>query len=132
MTTVLAVYSVSGCVGRCDANCHDAKGDACTCTCICQGLNHGFGFELAQSNVAVRRSASSGKTLIAFAEATKRDPKELVVVNRIKTPDMREARRQAHTRLKRSSTCSTVRRQSFERLENPVSDTKISRLQHIR
>ena len=96
MTTVLAVYSVSGCVGRCDANCHDAKGDACTC--ICQGLNHGFGFERAQSNVA-KEIGLKREDLIAFAEATKRDPKELVVVNRIKTPDMREARRQAHTKL---------------------------------
>lgn len=25
MTTVLAVYNSEGCVGRCDANCHDAK-----------------------------------------------------------------------------------------------------------
>ena len=96
MTTVLAVYSVRGCVGRCDANCHDATGDVCHC--ICQGVNHGFGFERAQSNVA-KEIGLKQEDLIAFAELTKRDPKELIVIDRLKTPDAREARRQAHTRL---------------------------------
>jgi hypothetical protein len=96
MTTVIAVYNLRGCIGRCDANCHDAKGDACTC--ICGGLNHGFGFERAQANAA-KEIGLKREDLLAFAEATKRNPKELVVINRLKIPDAMAARRQAHTRL---------------------------------
>ena len=96
MTTVLAVYNSRGCVGRCDANCHDAKGDQCTC--ICGGLNHGFGLARAQENV-VKGIGLTLDDLYAFAEETKRDPKELIVINRLKTPDAREARTQAHTKL---------------------------------
>jgi len=32
-------------LGRCDANCYDAKGTECHC--ICGGANHGVGFEVA-------------------------------------------------------------------------------------
>jgi hypothetical protein len=96
MTTVLSVYNSRGCVGRCDANCHDAKSESCRC--ICQGRNHGKGFACAETNVREMIGLTTDD-LVAFAQATKRDPKELVVVNRIKTPDMREALRQARTRL---------------------------------
>lgn len=48
MTTVLAVYNSEGCVGRCDANCHDAK--SVTCDCICGGKNHGAGLQQAVEN----------------------------------------------------------------------------------
>jgi hypothetical protein len=39
MTTVIAVYNSDGCVGRCDANCHNAR--TAHCTCICGGRLHG-------------------------------------------------------------------------------------------
>ena len=96
MTTVLAVYTMRGCVGRCDANCHDATGDVCHC--ICQGFNHGFGLARAQENVA-KGVGLNPEDLTAFASATKRDPKDLIAINRIKTPDAIAARRLAHTRL---------------------------------
>lgn len=41
MTTVIAVYNSEGCVGRCDAHCHDAR--TSTCTCVCGGRLHGVG-----------------------------------------------------------------------------------------
>jgi len=50
MTTVIAVYKFSGCVGRCDANCHEAKSPECTC--ICGGANHGAGLKQAMANTA--------------------------------------------------------------------------------
>jgi len=50
MTTVVAVYKFSGCVGRCDANCHEAKSPECTC--ICGGANHGVGLKQAMANTA--------------------------------------------------------------------------------
>lgn len=49
MTTLLAVYTSDGCVGRCDAKCYDAAGGECDC--ICGGKNHGAGRQLAMSNV---------------------------------------------------------------------------------
>lgn len=39
MATAIAVYNSEGCVGRCDARCHDAVHD--DCGCICGGMNHG-------------------------------------------------------------------------------------------
>ena len=92
MTTVLAVYNSSGCVGRCDANCHDAKHDKCTC--ICGGLNHGKGSVQAAQNVTDGIGLSFDY-LSDFATATKRDPRELIVINRLKTPNSRHARKAA-------------------------------------
>jgi hypothetical protein len=48
MTTVIAVYNSDGCVGRCDANCHNARLTACDC--ICGGRNHGCGRQQAIEN----------------------------------------------------------------------------------
>jgi hypothetical protein len=48
MTTLIAVYTSDGCAGRCDASCHDAKHDECTC--ICAGRNHGVGRQRAIEN----------------------------------------------------------------------------------
>lgn len=45
MTTLIAVYNSSGCVGRCDAKCYDAQSP--DCDCICNGRNHGVGRERA-------------------------------------------------------------------------------------
>jgi hypothetical protein len=41
MTTLIAIYTGDGCVGRCDAKCYNAWGP--DCHCICQGGNHGAG-----------------------------------------------------------------------------------------
>lgn len=49
MTTVLSVHNSDGCVGWCDANCHDAKNPKCTC--ICGGVNHGVGLSKAVENI---------------------------------------------------------------------------------
>ena len=48
MATLISVYTSNGCVGRCDARCHDATSDKCTC--VCGGMNHGDGVEAAIDN----------------------------------------------------------------------------------
>ena len=48
MATVIAVYNSQGCVGRCDAKCHEAKEPECHC--ICGGANHGAGITQARAN----------------------------------------------------------------------------------
>ena len=48
MATVISAYDSSGCVGRCDSRCHDAKYE--TCNCICGGTNHGVGIDRAIEN----------------------------------------------------------------------------------
>ena len=45
MTTIYAVYNSDGCVGRCDAQCHEATGPECRC--ICGGAFHGVGSKIA-------------------------------------------------------------------------------------
>ena len=42
---IFAVYNSEGCVGRCDARCHNAVGF--DCECICGGAFHGVGSEIA-------------------------------------------------------------------------------------
>jgi len=46
--TLIAVYNSEGCVGRCDAHCHDAT--SLHCDCICGGRNHGAGQKKAMEN----------------------------------------------------------------------------------
>lgn len=70
MTTLIAVYNSSGCVGRCDARCHDAEDDECTC--ICGGLNHGVGQQRAVENTR------------ALAEAWLDKAKEAQAIERFK------------------------------------------------
>ena len=48
MTTLIAVYNSGGCVGRCDARCHEAT--LPECDCICGGKNHGMGARQAWEN----------------------------------------------------------------------------------
>jgi hypothetical protein len=48
VTTLIALYTSDGCVGRCDAKCYDAAQPECDC--ICQGANHGAGKRLAIDN----------------------------------------------------------------------------------
>jgi hypothetical protein len=37
MTTLIAAYDSEGCIGRCDAKCHNATSP--DCHCICGGRN---------------------------------------------------------------------------------------------
>lgn len=46
MATLLTVYNAHGIIGRCDANCYNAK--SADCDCVCGGANHGKGFQWAQ------------------------------------------------------------------------------------
>jgi hypothetical protein len=82
MTTVLAVYNSDGCVGRCDAKCHDATSP--DCHCICGGRNHGVGPTRAVANthaMLVERSDAIGQldTLHDFAIRNRLDPATLAV-----------------------------------------------------
>ena len=49
MTTLIAAYNSEGCIGQCDAKCHNATQPRCTC--ICGGVNHGVGLARAQANM---------------------------------------------------------------------------------
>ncbi len=46
--TLIAIYKEDKCAGRCDARCYNAKGE--DCHCVCQGMNHGKGFDEARAN----------------------------------------------------------------------------------
>ena len=48
MTTLIAAYNSGGCIGRCDAKCHNATHPVCEC--ICGGRNHGVGHRQAAEN----------------------------------------------------------------------------------
>lgn len=48
MTTLIAVYTSDGCIGRCDAKCYNASLPGCAC--ICGGVNHGAGLARAITN----------------------------------------------------------------------------------
>ncbi len=77
MTTAIAVYTSEGCVGRCDARCHDAA--LPECDCICGGRLHGVGRARA---IAVNTADLLGELertgeLEAFAERQGRDVREL-------------------------------------------------------
>lgn len=84
MTTILAVYNIKGCVGRCDANCHQAA--HAKCSCICGGANHGKGKDQATDRIGDLRR---------FAEAHGYAIEDLHVVDRLTVPNARRARRMA-------------------------------------
>jgi hypothetical protein len=47
--TLIAIYNTDKkMIGRCDARCYNAKGEDCSCPC--NGLNHGMGFDVARAN----------------------------------------------------------------------------------
>lgn len=48
MVTLISVYNNTGCIGRCDEKCYDAKEEKCDC--VCGGMNHGKGKEQAIDN----------------------------------------------------------------------------------
>jgi hypothetical protein len=68
VTTVIAVYNSEGCVGRCDANCHNARSR--DCDCICGGQNHGQHGLAAQDLHVVDRVATP-KTSRAAKQAAR-------------------------------------------------------------
>ena len=96
MTTLIAVYNTKGCVGRCDANCYNAK--HAKCTCICGGRNHSAGFERASENVG-QMVGLTPAALLAYAAATNRDARELTVIDRLHIRNARHARKRARDKL---------------------------------
>ena len=98
MTTVLAVYNSEGCVGRCDARCHEAHSP--TCDCICGGKNHGVGLQKAIENNH-ERVGLTPEDLRKFAEAHGHDPAKLVVSDRLAIPKGPRALKQARRELQR-------------------------------
>jgi len=95
MATLIAVYSSERCVGRCDANCYNAV--HARCACICGGVNHGLGVDLARANVldGVGLKASDLKRFAAEHD----HQCELVVIDRIAVPDARAAYTAAYMKL---------------------------------
>lgn len=74
MTTLIAVYTSEGCVGRCDAKCYDASEP--DCDCICGGRNHGKGIQQALENTA-ELVDPDGELGRQFAESRGLDPATL-------------------------------------------------------
>jgi hypothetical protein len=95
MTTILAVYTSQGCIGRCDANCYNAKHSKCKC--ICGSRNHSAGKARAMENAA-ESVGLTPEDLDRFAKAHNLDPKDLAVIDRTKVNN-RRARRMARNRI---------------------------------
>jgi len=73
MTTAIAVYNSDGCVGRCDARCHNATSP--DCDCICGGRLHGIGATNAiAENTRHHLGDNLTAALRAFAERRGHDP----------------------------------------------------------
>jgi len=89
MTTVIAVYSAQGCIGRCDANCYNAA--KIDCDCICGGRNHGVGHERAIEN-ARNGAGLSKQDVERFARFHGYQAADLKVYNTVATP-LRKIRR---------------------------------------
>lgn len=96
MTTLIAVYNSGGCVGRCDARCYGAKSKHCKC--ICGGKNHSSGLAQAMQN-NLERVGLHKEDLKRFACDSGRDPRDLIVIDRVKEPNQRKARRMAKAKL---------------------------------
>lgn len=76
MTTAIAVYDSDGCVGRCDARCHNATSSECDC--ICGGRLHGVGAHRAiEENTRQWLGDELTDELKAFAERNGLDAAEL-------------------------------------------------------
>jgi len=56
--TLVSVYNSGGCVGRCDAKCHDAK--AAKCACVCGGACHGKGSGTPELRQVIEKWAGGG------------------------------------------------------------------------
>jgi hypothetical protein len=99
MTTVLAVYNSDGCVGRCDKNCYDAVRP--NCHCICGGVNHGQGLAQAVEHNK-EQFGLRPEDLKRFADSHGFACEELRVVDRLRVPNRRSARKQAHEAIEKS------------------------------
>jgi hypothetical protein len=78
VTTAIAVYNSEGCVGRCDAKCHDATEP--DCDCICGGRLHGIGSDRAiEQNTRDLVGDELATELAGFAERNELDVDELRV-----------------------------------------------------
>lgn len=77
MTTAIAVYNSEGCVGRCDAKCHNAAEP--DCDCICGGRLHGTGRQALEVNTRDLLGDELTDQLKAFAERNDLDVDELDV-----------------------------------------------------
>lgn len=95
MTTTIAVYNSEGCVGRCDATCHDATG--AKCDCICGGKNHGAGLQKAVENNRELIGLTE-EDLKRFANQHGFKCEELKVYDAVKTPMKRIAKEQKKER----------------------------------
>jgi hypothetical protein len=97
MTTTIAVYNSDGCVGRCDAKCHNADPSK-PCDCICGGKNHGAGRDQAIRNNEELLGVST-EQIQKFAEAHGLKPNDLHVIDRLKIRNSERARRVARRAL---------------------------------
>jgi hypothetical protein len=78
VSTAIAVYNSEGCVGRCDAKCHDATEP--DCDCICGGRLHGVGAGRAiEQNTRDLLGDELADELRAFADRNGLDVDELRV-----------------------------------------------------
>jgi len=92
MVTVLAVYNSAGCVGRCDALCHNAAKSECDC--ICGGRNHGIGTKRAIANVE-KAFGVTAEAIEHFAAVRGLKPQTLTVYDALKIPTPRIRRLRA-------------------------------------
>ena len=71
MSCLIYASNSSGCIGRCDANCYNAKD--IECDCICGGKNHGVGYKRALENT----TRYSKNWIERYAKEHNIDPKDL-------------------------------------------------------
>lgn len=83
MTTALAVYDSDGCIGRCDAKCHDATEP--DCDCICGGRLHGVGRSnaIAVNTADLLDELARAGELERFAERHELNVRELRVAQHL-------------------------------------------------
>ena len=53
--TLISAYNSGRCMGRCDANCHDAKEGKCAC--VCGGVFHGKGSDTPELRQVIEAQA---------------------------------------------------------------------------
>jgi hypothetical protein len=81
VSTAIAVYNSGGCVGRCDAKCHNASSP--DCDCICGGRLHGTGGRAIEQNTRDLLGDELTDELAGFAERNGLDVSDL----RVELPD---------------------------------------------
>jgi hypothetical protein len=107
MACIMAVYNDKGrCISLCSARCYNAKPPSewrkddyhQPCCCVCGGANHAVGEIRALKNYQLGVGFRPDD-LAAFAKRRGLDPKKLVVIDRLRTPQDR-AKKAALARLK--------------------------------